>query len=557
MPQIDFSGSHAISDSMKDLGAGLARFGHVLQYEAEQQRDADRAVFSVRWAADASKKVDGALTAMENTDYEVLQTGKFTLLKKLRETLLQDVQAEPDRKLRALKEKTYLQLDVAAAKTEADIVQRKRADWGKAGILQGAESALISFGREGDPAAQQKIADDHILAVMAAQQGGILSEQEAQAHLVSFNEKTLELRADGMIQGNRFDEAAAFIEKNRIMLGAKYSSLVGKVDRRKAEVAEAGAYADASTRWPDPREAMVEVLKPEFMQKHGLTINQSQNIAQSFSAIGTERLRAEKERQEKNLDGIREVAINNPTEALRLLRTAEDVDPKDALALQRSTESHIRQMSLMSAQEKAVRMDLEDKIKARIKADILAGRYKSERELTDKIIGEGLTNTSGFIDDALGTFRSYKKDAGSVNYFNQAEQDWDRLISTSKARSRKRELQDMKPRVLETLRKQMEEQGLRISDPKVFELYQAQRNALTRNIFQKALDSIRTGDSGDPFVRDMSGIMVGTEPAAQAPAAAPAVMSESTARKRLEGKGIKGQEQDLWIQRYRDEGVVK
>ena len=288
MPQIDFSGSHAIADSMKDLGAGMARIGHVLQYEAEKQQDADRAVFSARWAADASKNMDAALTAMENTPYEDIQAGKFTLLKKLRESLLQDVQAEPDRKLRALKEKSYLHLAVAAEKAVSNLVQKKRVDWGKAGIMQGAESSLIAFSREADPAEQQRIADEHALKVLAAQQGGILTEQEAQHHLVQYNEKTLELRADGMIRGNRFDDAAAFVEINRIMLGGKYGELIGKIDRRRAEVAEAGAYADAAARWPDPRQAMVEVLKPEFLQKHGLTVNQSQNLEQSFSKISAQ-----------------------------------------------------------------------------------------------------------------------------------------------------------------------------------------------------------------------------------------------------------------------------
>ena len=136
-----------------------------------------------------------------------------------------------------------------------------------------------------------------------------------------------------------------------------------------------------------------------------------------------------------------------------------------------------------------------------------------------------------------------------MNYFHQAEEDWNRLITTSKSSKRKRELQDMKPKMLETLRQQMEKDNLRISDPKVFEVYQVNRKALTETTFQKALDAV-----GSLFGGDDSFVAPQQSPAPAVPSAA---MDEATARKRLAEKGVKGADQENWIKRYRAEGVVK
>ena len=207
-------------------------------------------------------------------------------------------------------------------------------------------------------------------------------------------------------------------------------------------------------------------------------------------------------------------------------------------------------------------MDLEDKIKAAIKAKVLAGGYKSEQELTNAVIAEGLTNTSGFIDDVLGNFRAFKTDAGSVNYFQQAEEDWNRLISTSKSTKRKRELQDMKPKVLEGLRQQMEKDGLRVSDPKVFEAYRVQKKLLTDNWANEAWDNFKENIQvfnpfadfkADSFLESTPGKMESPAPSP----APPAVLDEGTARKRLDQMGIKGVAQDKQIKNYREEGLVR
>ena len=90
---------------------------------------------------------------------------------------------------------------------------------------------------------------------------------------------------------------------------------------------------------------------------------------------------------------------------------------------------------------------------------------------------------------------------------------------------------------------------MRVSDPKVFEAYQVNRKAMTETWVQKGIDSVKDyfgpGDS-----------MLPPSPAIKIPSA-PAVMDEPTARKRLEDKGVKGADQDKWIKRYREEGVVK
>jgi len=317
-------------------------------------------------------------------------------------------------------------------------------------------------------------------------------------------------------------------------------------EKKIQEEKEMTAYVDASGKWPDAKQAMVEVLKPEFMKKHGLTINQAQNIAQSFNAIGAQKERDDKDRQDANLDAIRKVAINDPARALKIIQTSEDVDPKEALALQRATESHIRQMSLMSTQEKSLRMDLEDKIKTAIILNIRAGGYKSEQELTNAVIAEGLTNTSIFIKEAIGLFEKVNKSA--VNHFDLAGKDWDRLISTSKSTKRKRELQDMKSKVLESLNTQMKKEKLDESDPKVSELYRVIRKEMTDTWVTKAIDSIFSGSSGDSFVAPTPGKNLPP---------APVLMDEATARKKLEERGVKGAAQDEWIKRYREEGVIK
>ena len=196
-------------------------------------------------------------------------------------------------------------------------------------------------------------------------------------------------------------------------------------------------------------------------------------------------------------------------------------------------------------------MDLEDKIKAAIKARIMAGGYTSEQQLTNAVIAEGLTNTSGFIDDALGTFRGFKKSnpEPTVNYFDQADKNWDRLISTAKSSKKKRELQDMKPKMLGALLLRMKDEKIEPSNPKVTDIYEVIKKNLTNTWVQNGIDSVKDyfgpGDS-----------MLPPSPAIKIPSA-PAVMDEPTARKRLEDKGVKGADQDKWIKRYREEGVVK
>lgn len=348
---------------------------------------------------------------------------------------------------------------------------------------------------------------------------------------------------------------------------------------RKAQF-ETFAYEDAAKTWTDPKVARVQVLSPEFMRKWNLDVNQAQNLSASFHVIGAEQEKAKKDLQEKNLDDIMAVAIKNPAKALAMIREAPGLDPQKAVTTQRAIENHIKTMSLMNAQERSIQMDIDDKKKAQIKVNIDAGKYKTWKEVQDAALAAGVSNTSGFLDDIRGNFNNFKKDAGGLNYFKAADEDWDRLISTTKSPAKKRELQDMKTGMLKTLQSQMERDGLRVSDPQVFELYRANRKALTQTWFQKAMDTVmfKPGE-GVNTGGDRSGVYMegdsfvdrrGTAPAMTETVQGPTtramaksvvntggVMDEATARQRLTAKGVKGSSQDIWIQRYRDQGVVQ
>lgn len=424
-----------------------------------------------------------------------------------------------------------------------------RKDFANNEVSKAAEMSLQDASEGTDPGITR---NSMRLKIGELHASGYYSAAQAEDMIVKSDQQITVAYFDGLVALSppKAIEKLKDREYRQYLPEADYRRLMEKAktlnEKKIQEEKEMTAYVDASGKWPDAKQAMVEVLKPEFMKKHGLTINQAQNIAQSFNAIGAQKERDDKDRQEKNLDAIRKVAITDPARALKIIQTAEDVDPGQTLALQRATQSHIRQMSLMSTQEQSLRMGLEDKIKTAIILKIRGGGYKSEQELTNAIIAEGLTNTSVFIKEAIGLFEKVNKSA--VNHFNLAEKDWDRLISTSKSVKRKRELQDMKPKMLESLNTQMKKEKLEESDPKVFEAYRVQRKALTDTWFTKTIDSIFSSSSGDSFVAPTPGKNL---------TPAPVLMNETTARKKLGERGVKGADQDKWIKRYREEGVIK
>ena len=511
--------------------------------KAQNSIDADTRAFKQSYDVEAKKSDFDPGSLMKFTSEK---TDAFS--KELDKKYLSNID-DPDQKVRI---GAYRNAAVEHVLDHTSVFQAgARKDFANNEVSKAAEMSLQDA-REGTDSGiartsmRLKIGELHASGYYSAAQAEDLIVKSDQQITVAYLDGLVALQPDKVMDKLKSKEYRQYLPEGdyrRLMEKAKTLN-----EKKIQEEKEMTAYVDASERWPDAKQAMVEVLKPEFMKKHGLTINQAQNIAQSFNAIGAQKERDDKDRQDTNLDAIRKVAINDPARALKIIQTSEEVDPKEALALQRATESHIRQMSLMSAQEKSLRMDLEDKIKAAIKAKVLAGGYKTEQELTNAVIAEGLSNTSGFIDDVLGNFRTFKKDAGSVNYFQQAEEDWNRLISTSKSTKRKRELQDMKSKMLEALRIQMEKDGLRVSDPKVFEAYQVQRKALTDTWFTKGIDLIFSGSSGDSFVAPTPGKNLPP---------APVLMDEATARKKMEERGVKGADQDKWIKRYREEGMIK
>lgn len=512
--------------------------------KAQNSIDTDTRAFKQSYDIEAKK---GDLDPGGLMKFTTEKTDAFS--KELDKKYLSNID-DPDQKVRI---ETYRNAAIEHVLDHTSVFQANaRKDFANNEVSKAAEMS-IQDAREGtDPGIAR---DSMRLKIGELHASGYYSVAQAEDMIVKSDQGITVAYFDGLValDPEKAIEKLKDREYRQYLPEADYRRLMEKAktlnEKKIQEEKEMTAYVEASEKWSDAKQAMVEVLKPEFMKKHDLTINQAQNIAQSFNAIGAQKERDDKDRQDANLDAIRKVAITDPARALKIMQTSiEDVDPKEMLALQRVTESHIRSMSLMGAQEKALRMDLEDKIKVAIKAKILAGGYKSEQELTNAVIAEGLSNTSSFLDDALGNFRTFKKDAGSVNYFQQAEEDWNRLISTSKSTKRKRELQDMKPKVLEGLRQKMEKDGLRVSDPKVFEAYQVQRKTMTDTWFTKTIDSIFSGSSGDSFVAPTPGKNLPP---------APVLMDEATARKKLDERGVKGADQDKWIKRYREEGVIK
>lgn len=65
----------------------------------------------------------------------------------------------------------------------------------------------------------------------------------------------------------------------------KIDEMVKVIESAKKNANETTAYIDATQQWPEPGQAAIGVLTPDFIKKHNLTIQQSQNIAQSFRAI--------------------------------------------------------------------------------------------------------------------------------------------------------------------------------------------------------------------------------------------------------------------------------
>ncbi len=255
-------------------------------------------------------------------------------------------------------------------------------------------------------------------------------------------------------------------------------------------------FTDAKTGRVDYRAAASAALSPEIAAKYGLTIDQQQNISQSFGARHAAEEQGLKETQAENMEPLYALAVNDPGKALseaRRIARANDgrVDPKELYNFQKALESHYQNMRLMSAQERQIRQDLEDKGKARIKVNILSGAYKSKEEVINAVLSGGFQNTSGLMDEAVSMWeKDRKENFDQVNYFKNAVDDWNFNITTMKQKARKRELKDMQPQIENTLAAWMVKNNISKTDPRVMEQYRLIKKEALKTTFDKMIDGV-------------------------------------------------------------------
>lgn len=262
------------------------------------------------------------------------------------------------------------------------------------------------------------------------------------------------------------------------------------------------AYADVTNQFTDKtgkidyKAAASAALAPEFAEKHNLTIDQQQNISQSLSLRYSANETARKDLQEKNLNGLQTLAMLKPGSALEKVKTfaaANDgsFNMEELYKFQKALETHIRQLSLMSAQEKQIQMDMEDKGMAAIKVNILAGAYKSKNEVINAIMSAGFKDTSGKLTEAVNMYeKDRKENFDQINYFKNALDDWDFNITTIKSKATKRDLKDKKVDIEKSLAAWMIKNNVPKSDPKVMEQYRIIKKEALETPIQKALNGV-------------------------------------------------------------------
>jgi len=547
-----------LSNSLMNLSTSMIEID---ERRKQQESAAMRLAELSKYNLTVSRDIDNIFTQAERSEpgkideFRPLIEGKFN-------EFWDSVNQIDDPILKGMVTKQHAALQISYGQKFNDLATKKNREFAVTSFLDSFDYGMKTYLNTADPDAEGKAMSDMANALQRAEVSGVITPELAN-RAKNDMERAVNKKAVANYEGGILNaENMTAPEMTKYMQSLMGDSRLTMTDKRtlafkadatfKGVIKERniqGAFGEAAKLWTDPRQAMVEVLKPEFGKSYGLTIDQQQNISQSFSVMATQKAFVDKDRQEQNLDQIRATAIKDPPKALRLIQAAGDVDPKEALSLKNSIESHIRQQSLMSAQEKALQMDMVDKIKANIKTNIISGKYKTEQEVVNAVIASGIPKTSEFLDDALGNFKEFRKEAGAVNYFKQAEDDWDRLISTTKDKGRKKELQTMKTGMLTALQTQMQTEGIRVSDPQVFELYKAHKKSLTDTWFTRTLDRIWGGD--DTMVKPE------TAPQAPRPSMSAPALDEKTARERLRGMKVTKEVEERQIQIYRDKGWIR
>lgn len=346
------------------------------------------------------------------------------------------------------------------------------------------------------------------LTIDQAARTGILTAEQADAH----HREYLKQVAVGLMQKDP-KQAGLFLESYKPYFEPTvYAALHGELQKVAADSNEQAAYnAIGILAAGDMKKAAVMALSPESGKTFGLSLNQQQNIAQSFNAMYAAAEVQKKDAQEKNIGELYILATTNPSKALRAAETVARNNPgaydaKDLLSFKNATENHIRQLSLMSQQERQIRIDLEDKGKAAIKQNILQGLYTDEKKLMTDIMAGGFSNTSEFMTQAVSLLRNERKNYGEVNQFKLASDDWNRLIGLTKEKSKKKEMSDQSSQIMETLTNWAQTNGVKTSDPAVYKKYQEIKASVTATWFTRMLDNVTGGKapasgSGDTFAR--------------------------------------------------------
>lgn len=433
------------------------------------------------------------------------------------------------------------------------------------GVVEAAKALDISvkFARDDgmDPEAAMESYRAKIGALHAT---GAISKEEATASIMKADQQIAAAYVDGLLVRDP-KKAAELIRSgslNKYIPDETYRRFQGRAEQiekqteqEKKDKVEGDAYADISLRFgTDYRGAMAETLKAETAKKYGLTINQQQNIAQSFNALHATAEKQKKDDQEKNIGALYTKAATNPVQAVKdaeaMSRLNPDsVDPKDLLQFKNATETHLRQMSLMSQQERQIRIDLEDKGKAKINQDILTGAYTDEKKLMADIMAGGFTDTDGFMTKAVALFRKERENFGQVNQLQLAKEDWNRLIGLTKDKDKKKEMSDQASQIMQTLTDWAQKNAIKTTDPQVYKKYQEIKETMTSSWFTRFMEKPlpwRTGTAkgGDVFV-----------PAPKPEQATG--MTEAQIRQQLADKNVTGAEQDRWVKVYRERGIIR
>lgn len=306
MPNLDFSGSHAISEGLSKLGRGMTSLGRDLYVEQTRREEADRAVSAAKWKAGGLKALDKALIDYENTPYETRD--QFRGLDEALDRLRESMGAVPDDRLRGVLEREFYNLDAAAAAKRDAITERKRADWGKAGLDEAEKAMLQIYASETDPTKRDRALADHMNAVSLAASGGIIGETDRNNRIVRAEENRLTLDAQRMIDEGKFDDAARFVEENKISLGAKYGGLKGMVEKEQKEKVRGAAYAKLFEEHNGDFTAMAKTLEsPKKIEEMGISLEDAEYIRGFVQRSSAEQ---EKQRKVRHDETAKEVFLN-------------------------------------------------------------------------------------------------------------------------------------------------------------------------------------------------------------------------------------------------------